>query len=856
MNYNYIIIYYNIINMNIKLIVIILLIFLIIYLFFKMNNNKNEHIININTQLAPDEVNAFSKVLLNNNSSKGPIVTYNSIEGNNVDFTRNFNANNANINNVKILNLNASNNINSNTGNYSNNITSESITGNTLSVGGNLKTKNVNLTGDLIVDGDTKINNFNFTENSVFKGNLQANNINGPRISINKNVNAVTGNFTGDITNNNMTLTGTISGKNGIFANNISGLDANFNTINTDKSNFGIIQTDNLTVTDTFTGPDAQLGNFSSSNGNFITLKSNNIISEEASFDNLDSKLIYFNNKLTGNVAKIDTINGVVNNNGVTNGINSNFNIINSESINSKNFNSNQIDGNDISITELTTINNNTKNFKNPGNGLNISSENIETDTLSNNIIYAKNANINNKILIKGEDISLKYDLDYIKNNFIKLCNINNNNCIDVSHYDILKLYQNYYLYTQINPILNSDIQSQLYLDNSVSKNYVLWDNTILRNKMLEQKEIFAIIQGDAFMVKTGTTTGGGTYLINNTAGDKYPTGGKYFCYSTQMMINTGNNFIPENTNTIEIIVPTHPDSSKGIDYTVFWIQVLNNRWSYIKIHTGPKSPIPNKSFGKYTGGYKKTCAVFPNPELSNYNSNLQDINDYNWIPIPINLKGITDRRIRLSSIYGEFPLYFTQIAFSTNPYNHCKLNALSLHWQINKLDATGKEIVSRDNDSTISGIGWETHDWGYNIKEQLGKFIYFNKDLFIRIPFVNSGKNKTFYLCEYFAYDPSKFYLISFTIKKTTANSNNVYTEFMKPINLMNKNVNNVELFYTNAFTNNRYYGITIPLQFLPDKDSPNDNFINITINIRKNNMVPDVLYFKEMGSYDEIIT
>ena len=144
------------------------------------------------------------------------------------------------------------------------------------------------------------------------------------------------------------------------------------------------------------------------------------------------------------------------------------------------------------------------------------------------------------------------------------------------------------------------------------------------------------------------------------------------------------------NGKGIEITVPMPPFGA-NYDYTVLWIQTLNDRFSDFKVYNNN----PYKTFGKYSTGYRKLNNISPNGATHNENREL-----FEWYPVPIVLN--SDRKIMISNFRNDSGTWFSGFAFSTNPWNHCRISALSLHWQTNK-DAEG------DIDNTNPGLIWAT---------------------------------------------------------------------------------------------------------------------------------------------------
>jgi hypothetical protein len=101
------------------------------------------------------------------------------------------------------------------------------------------------------------------------------------------------------------------------------------------------------------------------------------------------------------------------------------------------------------------------------------------------------------------------------------------------------------------------------------------------------------------------------------------------------------------------------------------------------------------------------------------------------------------------------------------------------------------------------------------------------------RIPFVNSGRNKVFYIIEH-----NKFDYAGYTTYITINNINigNLYTTFDNPFAR-----------HFNSKINNRYFGVIIPKEILP----ATNNYITVKFTIT----LESKLYFREIGTHDETI-
>ncbi len=266
------------------------------------------------------------------------------------------------------------------------------------------------------------------------------------------------------------------------------------------------------------------------------------------------------------------------------------------------------------------------------------------------------------------------------------------------------------------------------------------------------------------------------------------------------------------NGTGIEITVP-NPPSGSNYDYTVLWIQTLNDRWSDFKIYNN----TPYKTFGKYSTGLRRLNSISPNGAMHNERWEF-----FEWYPVPIKLNA--DRKIMISNFRAGSPTWFSGFAFSTNPWNHCRISALSLHWQTNK-------DTESDIDGGNSALAWDNDNWN---NDPLIRFPPNTQPSF-QIPFVNSGKDKIFYIIEHNSnWGPGIVMASAQKADNTYQDIGGLYTTFNNP--------------FSRHFTSKlyqRYYGVIIPKNLLPtDKD-----FITIRVSMPKGGTN---LYVREVGTHD----
>lgn len=280
------------------------------------------------------------------------------------------------------------------------------------------------------------------------------------------------------------------------------------------------------------------------------------------------------------------------------------------------------------------------------------------------------------------------------------------------------------------------------------------------------------------------------------------------FIYSTT---TTGN--IESNNTGIEITIP-QPPSGSNYDYNVLWVQTLNDRWSTFKIFRRE----PYVSFGKYADGLQYLNNMSPDGAIHN-----ERWDRFVWYPVPFKMP--VNRKIMINNFSSGRDVWYSGFAFSTNPWNHCKLSALSIYWQTNK-------NLEGDIDDSNSAIRWSDDTWK---NQPLARFVS-NTEPEFKIPFVNSGNDKVFYIIEHNnTWGPG---IINVSIQN--ANGTN-YTS----IGGLYDSFNNPFARHHNSVNYQRYLGVIIPKKILPS----NVNFITIKLSIPYN---MDGLYFVEVGTHD----
>jgi hypothetical protein len=616
-------------------------------------------------------------------------------------------------------------------------------------------------------------NNINL--NNLNTENTTVNNLNIKDISANNaNVsNLTSSNFNSNMLNNNNGTFNTVNSQN-LTNINLSGNKAFFTRILRNPN----IRVNNLNIKD-ISANNANFSNLTSSNFNSNMLNNNN-----GTFNTVNSQNLT-NNKLVGNIGTFNRINATninMNNNSPTN-LSGKFNNINVTNLNSNNF-----------IGNTNTLNN------------------LISRDISSNFINGNNGNFNT-IISRNSPMVDNINIDK---------SINQEMCFSPTK--CFTKNTNILLNRMTNPVNN-----YMYLPNSPGKidNNIIWDN--IRNE-----------------INPNNQTNGALKAVNDTW-DLYYNVTKLYnknIYKT----TSGSNYQSDGIG-IEITIPPRTADMSG-DFTVLWVQTLNDytpiptpatpsntsnaRWSCFKVYDYT-DPSNIRYFGKHVTGGNLLNNMSPNGSTSNVQHNA-----FSWWPVPIDLSGNTSRKIMIScflnasSTTSTMATHYSGFAFSTNPWNHCPVNARSLFWQINEIDPlTGQAITGIR--PVQSSVEWIADFWN---GRQLMIFKWNTRTEF-RIPFVNNQKNKIFYLIEHNNDWGPPISSLEIAHQTSWINLGNFYTTFNNPFSK-----------YNNSKLYNRYYGIVIPKEYLPTKGTPIDNFIRLRISLPVNEGLG--LYIREVGTHD----
>lgn len=560
-------------------------------------------------------------------------------------------------------------------------------------------------------------------------------------------------------------------------------------------------------------------GLLKATNGRFNYLNSNNldvssnINANSGIFNTITSNNIRGN--ITGETARFNNL--TFNNLGITGAITGELGTFNQ--INSNNINGN-IYGETGRFNNLEISND--LNFKNI-NGETGTFNNIITSEISGNNYFGNTATFNNlKTNILNTNITNFNTVS--ANNFC--FGPNTNDCISVNSFNLLQL-------------LNSSLYSYMYLPNTITSYEI--PPTIVNDQNIIWSDIsgyiqFPTIRPDAPIKNIPSTSTDVWQYWNGTANTTWNgTIGGTLWNGVYLYRTVGLTGKQSDGTGIQITVPIHPNKESGQDYSVLWIRLCNDRINDFKVYDMSGSVI-RKYYGKHCVGNTSINNISPDGSTKSDNTT-----NIIWWPVPIDLSGNPSRNIMINGFTTSNSMSIGGIAFSTNPWNHCVIHADTLYNRVNDSNSTAdvspdNTTIYFSNPNTATPVSNSIVNSSYLMKFVAGK------QVIIRIPFVNSQTNKIFYMVEQNANFGASITgaEINITPNSSTAtwqNLGNFYTTFDNPFAR-----------HTNSKSFQKYYGIVIPKEYLPIKNTTDDNFIQLRITTPIGNS----FQFSEVGTHD----
>jgi hypothetical protein len=241
------------------------------------------------------------------------------------------------------------------------------------------------------------------------------------------------------------------------------------------------------------------------------------------------------------------------------------------------------------------------------------------------------------------------------------------------------------------------------------------------------------------------------------------------------------------------------------------WIRCLNDRWSSFTLFDSSGT-----KYGTYTWGKRNLHTLSPDGGPPDRQHNI-----HMWMPIGLPTYGAFGN----NTISRDFVLvneqtvtgidndgWLSGIAFSTNPWNHALLLAVSLFYKFNKGDTL---------------IGWQLLRNDHIIGIPAGKISS------ISVPIINTGKDKLVYIVEY--EHNGDWNVLSHSGLKVGEN----------PIERFKITYDNPFNRHYSGKTYHRYAAALIPASFVP----ANASFITLYIDMTKQTLP---IYITEIGTHD----
>ena len=510
-------------------------------------------------------------------------------------------------------------------------------------------------------------------------------------------------------------------------------------------------------------------------------------------------------------------------------------------------YNKNKLEHFELSTEAVKNLTNTCKQEEityNTGNFNNLTATNINT----NNIISSKNGILDN-VTVANLDVSNNFTGRQGKFNTVKAMNLYgnvtaetgnftnltttnlNSTKLNLDNVNVTKL-----CFTPTNCITKDMINSMLLLDSPITS-YMYLPNTptqtynIIRTSFEDTTNIYTFDPSNnptSIKLKNGSrfVEAAGENMTILTTGIWGTPSKRVIRSNNTVTTSKSGDKKQSNSEGLKIIVPQKPSNMpRDFDFTVLWIQVTNKLpelWQTFRVYDiKPGTTELRNFYGKYCGGGNKLNNIDPDGAASK-----DEWDKFEWIPVPIDLSGNTNRELYISNFLEKDTL-FSGFAFSANPWNHAKSSALNIHWGVNNDDT----LLNTDASNNL--IGWNGID--NNIHKavfQAGKTFQF------RIPFVNSGRNKIFYIVVFNEITNPATGIISldlFTNNDVPLRLGNFYTSFDNPFSR-----------HFNSKQNLRYIGVVIPKEYLPPVTQ---NFLKFKMTVAQTIGIP----FAEVGTHDE---
>ena len=488
-----------------------------------------------------------------------------------------------------------------------------------------------------------------------------------------------------------------------------------------------------------------------------------------------------------------------------------------------------------------------TKNLNIPNdissNNLTVSND-LSANTFITNNIQSNTSRINT---INGEIIAENIILSEITTD--KLCI--DSSCITAEQYANIKKY--------FDPV-----NKYMYKPNTPGKNdqNIIWND--LKDKIINNNT-------DGVIKAVGDTMDMGLQVDTNNGPWPTSTDKKGIPGAKNIYTYTTKNSSGVLGKGLEIRIPNKPVEMDK-DFTVLWVQVLGERLSSFRVYEWDEgNKTIKKDFGNHIAGASAATPVkrilntiSPDGTVNQLTNNTDGTQYFTWWPVPIDLSGNTSRKLMItfnmdksedyfydSTINPKNPItdpWISGLAFSKNPWNHCPINHFSLQRRANN------KFTYQYNHNVVLGTG-QNFDFSYFTN---------NTTTLFRIPYINSGKDKVFYIIGTSNSFPS-IKAFSFMNKELYFETIKTNSGFLKTGNKSEEienggfvtTLNNPFANHFNSKSDQRYYAIIIPKEKLPLKKSEGD-FLELRITMGKSSDISGTstlangFAFTEVGTHD----
>lgn len=304
-----------------------------------------------------------------------------------------------------------------------------------------------------------------------------------------------------------------------------------------------------------------------------------------------------------------------------------------------------------------------------------------------------------------------------------------------------------------------------------------------MRNRMYPQG---ALVYQDVFVA----VAQGMIAKLGNPAYDDTTYRGNTL-WNDRRIIKFGGN-AEKDGNGAQVVIPQ--------GYDTLWIRVLGDRWNVMHVYFLDEN---REDLGNWTGGFRDANSYAPDGGLSDSYAR-----EHQWVPIPVGRSG----RVAIISVRSDKDFWISGVAFSKNPWSHAAQSALAYHWTVNGGDETQ----------------WLSENWEGDSVSQINP----KKNLVLKVPVVENGRDKLLYLVERSQYD--------------TRSAHTGITVNGRPIERLLDTYDNPFARHWNSKIYDRYLAARIPANMIP----AGSRYLDVRFDMSKQNGFG--LRFREIGTHD----